>query len=74
MGTRTLRINDIEMSTMAARKFGSRSLLRRFRDYIENSNWDERLENHVIWVDGASLIVAGAAVLYVVSVGIRILC
>jgi len=74
MRTRTLRINDIEMSTMTARKFGAHSLLRRLRDCIENSNWDERLENHVIWVDGASLIVASAAVLYVVSVGIRILC
>jgi len=74
MGTRTLRINDIGMSTIAARKFGSKSLLRRFRDYIENSDWDERLEDHVIWVAGASLIVASAAVLYVVYIGIRILC
>lgn len=73
MGTRTLRINDIDMATMDMRRFRSKSLLQRFRDYIENSDWDERLEDHVKWVGGVSLIVASVAVLFVVSVGIRIL-
>jgi hypothetical protein len=73
MGTRTLRINDIDAATMDLRRFKSRSLLRRFRDYIENSDWDERLDDRLKWVNGVSLIGAAAAVLFVVSVGIRIL-
>jgi hypothetical protein len=73
MGTRVLRVNDLGMAVLELRRSRSKDFLRRFRRFIENTDWDERLLEYVRWVNGASLAVAGAAAILALSVGIRFL-
>jgi hypothetical protein len=73
MGIRVLRADDIGMSTFEVRRSRSMGLLRRFRYSVENSDWDERFLECVKWIDGASLVIAGAAALCVLSVVIRMM-
>ncbi len=75
MGTRiSLRVDDIGMAALEARRWRSRSrsVLRRFRFFIENGDWDRRFLEFAEHVEQASLPVAVAALLYIVSVGVRI--
>jgi len=73
MAIRILRIDEFDAATFEVRRPKQRSLVLRFRYFIENSDWDDRILRHAKWVDGASLTIAAAAALYVLAVVVRII-
>jgi hypothetical protein len=73
MGTRTLRVSDTGLALFELRESGSKTgLLKRFRHFIENSDWDEAILRRMKWVDACSCAFAAAAALYIVCVSIFI--
>lgn len=74
MGIKTLRANEIVIAKLEFRGFRSKGkLLKKFRYFIENSNWDEDLLKYEKWIDVCSFIVIAAAVLFFVPVALSVL-
>lgn len=74
MGIKTLRANEIVIARLELRGFRSKgNLLKKFRHFIEYSNWDEDLLKHEKWIDVFSFIVIAAAVLFFVPVALSVL-
>lgn len=74
METRTLKIRDADPALFEWRDSRPNTgTLKRFRHGIENTDWDEELLKGMKWVDGFACVLAAAAFLYVVCVGILIL-
>jgi hypothetical protein len=74
MGTKTLRVSDTGLGLFELREFRSKTgLLKRFRRFIENSDWDEEILRRMKWVDACSCAFAAAVALYIVCVSIFII-
>ena len=74
MGIKTLGANEIVIARLELRGVRSKgNLLKKFRYFIENSNWDEDLLKYEKWIDVCSVIVIAAAVLFFVPVALSVL-
>lgn len=66
MRTRAIRIHDVDIETWADGHSGDKmGLLRRFRRFIEHSDWDEVLLRNEKWIQGFSWVTVAACVLFV---------
>jgi hypothetical protein len=74
MGIKTLRANEIVIAKLELRGVRSKgNLLKKFRYFIENSNWDEDLLKYEKWIDVCAFIVIAAAVLFFAPVALSML-
>jgi len=69
MGIKALRVNDIEIVRLASRSFMSKpNPLKKFRRFIENSNWDGDLLKYEKWIDASCVAVVALSVLFFIPV------
>jgi hypothetical protein len=74
MGIRALRVNGIETA-----RFGSRGVtskpnpLKKFRRFIEHSNWDEELLKYEKWVNASCMAVIAISVVFFFPVALSVL-
>lgn len=63
----------IKHSKTSLRTFTGPGYLERFRYFIENSDWDEKILVHEKWIDRICLIVIGSSVLYFIPIMVKLL-
>jgi hypothetical protein len=74
MGIRALRVNGIETA-----RFGSRGVmskpnpLKKFRCFIEHSNWDEDLLKYEKWIDAGCMAVIAMSFVFFLPVALSVL-
>jgi hypothetical protein len=73
MGIKALRVNDIETA-----RFGSRGVtskpnpLKKFRYFIEHSNWDEDLLKYEKWIDAGCMAVIAMSFVFFLPVALSV--
>jgi len=73
MGIKALRVNEIEIVRLGLRGFMSKpNLLKKFRRFIENSNWDEDLLKYEKWIDVSCVVVIAVSVLFFIPVTLSV--
>jgi hypothetical protein len=73
MGIKALRVNEIEMVRLRSRSFMSKPKpLKKFRRFIENSNWDGGLLKYEKWIDVSCVAVIVVSVLFFVPVTLSV--
>jgi len=59
---------DIREHNTGYKTFARSSYLRRFRYFIEHSNWDEAILAHEEWIDKMCIVITIAASLYLMPI------
>lgn len=69
MGIKALRVNEVEIVRLGSRGFMSKpNPLKKFRRFIEHSNWDEDLLKYEKWIDAWCVAVIAVSVLFFVPI------
>ena len=69
MGIKALRVNDIETARLGSRGVMSKpNPLKKFRRFIEGSNWDEDLLKYEKWIDASCVAVIAVSVVFFLPV------
>jgi len=73
MGIKALRVDDIETVRLGSRGVMSKpNPLKKFRRFIEHSNWDEDMLKYEKWIDVSCVAVIVASVVYFLPVALSV--
>jgi hypothetical protein len=64
---------DVREHNTGYKTFTRSSYLRRFRFFIEHSNWDEVILSHERWIDGVCIAIIIAASVYLIPIALAML-
>ena len=64
---------DIREHNTGYKTFARSSYLRRFRYFIEHSNWDEVILSREGWIDGMCIVMIVAASVYLIPIALAML-
>jgi hypothetical protein len=74
MGIKALRVDDIETARLGSRGVMSKpNPLKKFRRFIEHSNWDEELLKYEKWVNASCMAVIAISVVFFFPVALSVL-
>jgi hypothetical protein len=74
MGIRALRVDGIETARLGSRGVMSKpNPLKKFRCFIEHSNWDEDLLKYEKWIDASCMAVIAMSVVFFLPVALSVL-
>jgi len=73
MGIKALRVDDIETVRLGSRDVMSKpNPLKKFRRFIEGSNWDEDLLKYEKWIDAGCVAVITMSVVFFLPVALSV--